>query len=73
MAVEAKNVRATDTVAKYYKDLKSEFKKITWAPKEEVIKTTGVVLTTIILFTVILAIYDGIFGGALKQILQLIK
>ena len=73
MAVEAKNVRATDTVAKYYKDLKSEFKKITWAPKDEVFKTTGVVLTTIVLFTVILAAYDAVFGGVLKQILQLMK
>lgn len=73
MAVEAKSVRATDTVAKYYKDLKSEFKKITWAPKDEVVKTTGVVLTTIVLFTVILAAYDAVFGGALKQILQLMK
>ena len=73
MAVEAKNVRATDSVAKYYRELKAEFKKITWATKEEVFKTTGVVLSTLVLFTIILWLYDSDFGVVLRWILQLMK
>jgi preprotein translocase subunit SecE len=73
MAVEAKNVRATDSVAKYYRELKAEFKKITWAPRDEVFRTTGVVLSTLVLFTVILWLYDSGFGVFLRWILQLMK
>ena len=73
MAVEAKTEKITDTVVRYYREIKAEFKKISWAPREQVIKTTGVVLTTIILFTVILWLYDSVFGVALQKILQLIK
>jgi preprotein translocase subunit SecE len=73
MAVEAKNVNATDSVAKYYREIKAEFKKITWAPRDEVFKTTGVVLSTLVLFTMILWIYDSVFGIAFNQIYTLIK
>ena len=73
MAVEAKTEKITDTVARYYREIKAEFKKITWAPREEVTKTTGVVLTTIILFTAILWLYDSVFGVALQKILEIIK
>ena len=73
MAVEAKNVNATDSVAKYYRDLKAEFKKITWPTKDEVYKTTGVVLTTVVLFTLILWLYDTGFGMVLRSIINLMK
>lgn len=73
MAVETKNGSATDSVVRYYRDLKAEFKKITWATRDEVFKTTGVVLSTIFLITLILWLYDSGFGFALKGILQLTK
>jgi preprotein translocase subunit SecE len=73
MAVEAKNVNAAGAVAKYYREIKAEFKKITWASRDEVYKTTGVVLTTVVLFTLILWLYDTGFGMLLKWILNLIK
>jgi preprotein translocase subunit SecE len=73
MAVEAKSVSATGSVARYYKEIKAEFKKITWASRDEVFKTTGVVLTTIILFTLILWLYDSVFGVVLQKIIGLMK
>jgi preprotein translocase subunit SecE len=73
MAVEAKTANAAGSVAKYYRELKAEFKKITWASKDEVYKTTGVVLTTVVLFTLILWLYDTGFGMLLGWVLGLIK
>lgn len=75
MAVEAKvkSERTTNSVGKYFKDIKAEFKKITWAKKEDVFKTTGVVLVTVVLFTAILWLYDSVFGWLLKTVLNNIK
>ena len=73
MAVEVKKVRATDWVVKNYKEIKAEFKKITWAPREELIRTTGVVITTLVLFMAILWLYYSVFGVVLQRLLQLIK
>ena len=62
--------KRTDTVARYLQRNKSRSsKRYTWAPREEVIKTTGVVLTTIILFTLILWLYDSVFGVAFRRII----
>lgn len=73
MAVEAKSVKATDSVARFFREIKAEFKKITWASKDEVMKTTGIVLTTLVLFTVLFWLYDSVFGKVLSVILELIK
>jgi preprotein translocase subunit SecE len=73
MAVEAKSVKATDSVARFFREIRAEFKKITWASKDEVLKTTGIVLTTVILFTLLLWLYDSVFGKVLSTLLELIK
>jgi preprotein translocase subunit SecE len=73
MAVEAKSVKATDSVARFFREIRAEFKKITWASKDEVLKTTGIVLTTVVLFTLLLWLYDSVFGKVLSTLLELIK
>ena len=72
MAVEAKTKSAANyKVVKYYKDIKSEFKKITWPSKDDIIKTTGTVLGTIALLTLVLWAFDSVFGFGLKSALSL--
>lgn len=73
MAVEAKSVKPTDSVARFFREIRAEFKKITWASKDEVLKTTGIVLTTVVLFTLLLWLYDSVFGKVLSTLLELIK
>jgi preprotein translocase subunit SecE len=73
MAVEAKSVKATDSVARFFREIRAEFRKITWASKDEVFKTTGIVLTTVVLFTLLLWLYDSVFGKVLSTLLELIK
>ena len=74
MAVEAKTARvANNKVVRYLMDVKAELKKITWPSKNDIVKSTGAVLLCLVLFSVILAIYDSVFGYVLKNILNYIK
>lgn len=74
MAVEAKgNSEKSFNLSKLCREIKAEFKKITWAPKEEVKNTTVVVFTTILMFTAILWVYDSVFGKVLTVLLKQIS
>jgi preprotein translocase subunit SecE len=57
-------------VAKYFKDLKSEFKKVVWPTKKQVINNTTVVLVTIIILGVLVGAFDTLGGWVLKMILN---
>ncbi len=41
---KAKGVKSSNAVVKYFKDLKSEFKKVVWPTKKKVLHNTLVVL-----------------------------
>ncbi|WP_084478344.1 preprotein translocase subunit SecE [Fervidicella metallireducens] len=73
MAAEAKieNAKPAFAMAKYFRDVKAEFKKITWPSRDNVVKTTGTVLGVMAFFTVIIWLYDLIFSNALMAILRL--
>jgi len=55
-------------VVKYFKDLKSEFKKVVWPSKKKVINNTSVVLGSIVL----MGIFVGLLDTGLFKLLQLI-
>lgn len=55
-------------VAKYFKDLNSEFKKVVWPSKKQVINNTSVVLGSIVL----LGIFVGLLDTGLFKLLQVI-
>ena len=59
-----------NSVAKYFKDLKSEFKKVVWPTKKQVVNNTTVVLLTILLIGVFVGAFDTIGGWVLKMILN---
>ena len=50
---------------KWFRELKSEFKKIVWPSKEETTRSTVVVVSTIVVFAVCIAILDFIFSKGL--------
>ena len=58
-------VKFTDRVKKFWRDYKSEFKKIVWPSKEETTKSTVVVVSTIVVFAVAIASLDFIFSTGL--------
>ena len=49
-------------IKKFFKDYRSELKKIVWPTRPQVIKNTGVVLVAIIFVAAIVGVLDLIFG-----------
>lgn len=48
-------------LVKFFKDYKSEMKKIVWLSKKDLVKQTGVVLVTILIAAIFLGVLDGVF------------
>ena len=57
------------TVITYFKGVKSEWGKISWPTRQQVIAETGIVLAVVAFFTIIVYLMDIIF----KFLLGLIK
>ena len=56
-------------VAKFFRDTRSELKKVVWPSQEDTKKNTIVVLVVVILAALILFILDAVFGGLLGLVI----
>lgn len=54
----------------YIKETIAELKRVTWSTKSELAKNTGIVLATIILFSVLVWGLDTLLSGALALLLK---
>lgn len=60
------NVKKTNKVVKFFKDLVSETHKVVWPSKKQVINNTGVVLAVCALSGAVLFALDALFGLLIK-------
>lgn len=67
----AKTDKKKGGIKKYFKDLKSEIKKVVWPSKKQVINNTGVVLTVMVIVGLFLAGIDAGLGAAIKALLSI--
>ena len=58
-----------NSVAKFFRDTKSELKKVVWPSKADVKTNTIVVLVTVAIAAVVMIALDAIFGGILGLII----
>ena len=56
-------------ITKYFRDTKSELKKVVWPSKQDVKTNTIVVLVTVAIAAVVMILLDAIFGGILGLII----
>ena len=56
-------------VSKFFRDTKSELKKVVWPSKADVKTNTIVVLITVAIAAVVMILLDSIFGGILGLII----
>ena len=56
-------------IRKFYRETKSEIKKVTWPSRKELIQHTEVVITSIILVGAIIALADFTFGKITEFVL----
>lgn len=62
----AEATKKTNKVASYFRELKAEFKRISWPSFKQVRNNTGVVLAFIVLLGAFIAVVDLIFTYALS-------
>ena len=56
-------------IGKWFREMKSELKKVVWPSKEDVKTNTIVVLVTVAIAAVVMIALDAIFGGILGLII----
>ena len=59
-------VKIGKAIAKFFKDLKGETKKIVWPGRHMVIKSTGIVLAAILVIGAVIWLLDFAVSGAVK-------
>ena len=64
--------RAGQTVSKWFRDFKSECKKIVWPSKKHVINNTIVVIAVAIVFCILVYVLDVSFGFVRDTIVKLV-
>lgn len=57
-------------IVKFFRDTKSELKKITWPGKKQIINNTMLVLVVVLLSAALIYLLDLGFGSLLKWIVQ---
>jgi len=55
-------VKFTVKIKKFWRDYKSELKKIVWPTRAQVIQNTGVVLVAIVFIAAVVGVLDLLFG-----------
>ena len=57
--------------AKFFRDTKSELKKVVWPTKKQVLNNTAVVLVVVVIASVLILLLDMLFGGIVHGIMSL--
>jgi preprotein translocase subunit SecE len=75
MAVETKTkgLGPVNALVRYFKDIRAEFKKITWPSKNDAVDSFKTVLVVVVIFTLVLWLFDTVFGTTLKTIISNLK
>ena len=58
----AENTKKSGKIATYFRELKSEFKRISWPSFKQVKNNTGIVVAFIVVLGIFIAIVDFIFN-----------
>ena len=65
-----KSYKKRFSLVAYIKETIAELKRVTWSTKKELLKNTGIVLATIISFTILAWALDTLLSGALALIIK---
>ena len=70
---EETNVKKQSKITKFFKDYKSEFKKIVWPSKEDTLRMSVVVIVAIVVASVAILLLDLGFSNAFAALGSLVK
>ena len=66
-------VRLGKRIAKFFREYNSERKKVAWKPVREVFKSLGVVVVTVVAFSLAIFVIDLVFGNFFEWIPEAIN
>lgn len=67
----ADQVKKESKIKKFFKDYKSEFKKIVWPEKKDTLKQSGIVVIAIVVVGVAVLLLDTGFSWVLKKLSEI--
>ena len=59
-------------IRKYFRDTKSEVKKVVWPTRQQIVNHTGVVIACIIVVGAFIGVLDAVFTFGLQTLLKLL-
>ena len=68
-AVQKGKTSRLASIGQYFRDVRSEFKKVIWPGREEIISSTIVVLTTLAFFAVLVGVMDFTFSQLIELLI----
>ncbi len=63
------NAKKQNRIVKFFKELKSEMKKVVWPSRKQVVNNTLIVIAVVVIVGVVIAIFDTIFQWGLFELL----
>ena len=66
-------VRAGKRISRWFREMKSELKKVVWPDRKTVMKNTGTVLLCSLAIGVCIWIFDAVGGVVVNGIISLVK
>ena len=65
--------RAFGAIAKYFRELKSELKKVVWPTPKQLLKNALIVVVCVIIVGIFVILFDLAAGFAVKGLIDLVK
>ena len=62
-----KKAENTKSLSRYFRGVRSEFKKVVWPTRKELINYSLIVISAVIAFTLLFAVYDKIIAFLLSN------
>ncbi|MBP3448459.1 MAG: preprotein translocase subunit SecE [Clostridia bacterium] len=59
-----------NAIVKYFKGIKSEFKKITWPSFKQIVNNTSTVIISVVLVGLFIFVLDTVFGAILNLFIK---
>ena len=60
-------------MGKWFRDMKSELKKVQWPTRKQTINNTLIVIACVIVVGIVIALFDFVAGEAIKLLINLFK
>ena len=65
--------RAWGAVCRYFRELKSELKKVVWPTPKQVVKNTLIVLASVLIVGIFIWVFDFLAGKGINALIDLIS